>query len=193
LKLAARRRFGPRDSGASNAILDAAESVLRNQGYGKVTSRRIAEEAGIRQGLVYYYFKTMDDLLLATFKRRTKQGLEMLEKELQADNSAQAVWHYLTHKVDARLAFEFVALANHHDGIRDEVNRYLEASRKMQAAAIKASADDKDLDLAPATPTAIAFMMYSATLILTRESETGMTAGHDEVRASFEWLLDKFK
>jgi len=191
--LASRRRFGPRDSDTSNAILQATESVLRKEGYGNVTSRRVAEEAGIRQGLVYYYFKTMDDLLLATFKRRTQQGLDLLKRELDTDNPTLAVWNYLTHKVDARLAFEFVALANHHDGIRAEVNRYLGEAREMQAAAISKDAKARGIDLAPTTPTALAFMMYSATLVLTRESATGMTIGHEDVKASFEWLLDKFR
>jgi len=191
--LVSRRRFGPRDSDTSKAILDATERVLRQEGYGAVSSRRVAEEANIKQGLVYYYFKTMDDLLLATFKRRTAEGLELLRKELQSERPAQAVWNYLTHKVDARLAFEFVALANHHEGIRDEVNRYLLASRELQAAAISKEAREKDIDLGPTTPTAIAFLMYSATLVLTREAATGMTLGHDEVKASFDWLLEKFQ
>ena len=50
------RRMGPSDSETSNALLDATERVLRNDGYGAVSSRRVAEEAGLKQQLVYYYF-----------------------------------------------------------------------------------------------------------------------------------------
>ena len=191
--MASQRRFGPRDSDTSNAILDATERVLRKDGYGAVSSRRVAEEAGIRQGLVYYYFKTMDDLLLATFQRRTERGLEMLQSELGENPTARAVWNYLSNKVDSRLAFEFVALSNHHAGIREEVNRYLAASRRMQSEAIGADAAAKGVDLGPATPAALAFLMYCATLVLARETETGLDAGHDDVQAAFAWLLDRFE
>jgi AcrR family transcriptional regulator len=192
LIVATQRRLGPRNSETSNAILDATEQVLRQEGYGAVSSRRVAEVAGIRQGLVYYYFQTMDDLLLETFKRRTAQGLARYEQEVLADRPVLAIWKDLSETVDGRLAFEFVALANHHEGIRDEVNRFLVSARRLQADTISREAAARGIDLAPATPTALAFLMYCATLILAREAATGVTEGHDEVRALFGTLLQKF-
>ncbi len=190
--MASQRRLGPRNSETSNAILDATEQVLRQEGYGAVSSRRVAEVAGIRQGLVYYYFQTMDDLMLATFKRRTAHGLARYEQEALSERPVQAIWKDLSETVDGRLAFEFVALANHHEGIREEVNRFLVSARKLQADAISREAAARGIDLAPATPTALAFLMYCATFILAREAATGVTEGHDEVRALFGTLLEKF-
>jgi AcrR family transcriptional regulator len=118
--LASSRRFGPRDSETSLAILDATEQVMRAEGYGAITSRRVAEEAGIRQGLVYYYYETMDEVLLACFQRRTAQALARYESEVRSERPVHAIWEDLTNTIDARLVFEFVALANHHDGIRAE-------------------------------------------------------------------------
>ncbi|MDE2410147.1 MAG: TetR/AcrR family transcriptional regulator [Sphingomonadales bacterium] len=176
----------------SNAILDATEQVMREEGYGAVSSRRVAEVAGIRQGLVYYYFETMDDLLLAAFKRRTASGLARYEQQVSSERPLLALWKDLTENVDGRLVFEFVALANHHDGIREEVNRFLGAARRLQADAIARDAANHGLDIAPATPTALAFILYSATLMMAREQATGLTEGHDEVRALFSVLMDKF-
>lgn len=190
--MASQRRLGPRNSETSNLILDATEQVLRQEGYGAVSSRRVAEAAGIRQGLVYYYFETMDELLLATFKRRTAQGLARYEAEALSDRPVQAIWQDLSERVDGRLSFEFVALANHHEGIREEVNRFLVAARKLQAQAIARDAAARGVELAPATPAALAFIMYSANLILAREAATGVTEGHDEVRALFATMLEKF-
>lgn len=191
--MASSRRFGPRDSETSKAILDATERVMRSEGYGAISSRRVAEEAGIRQGLVYYYFKTMDDVLLECFKRRTAQALERYESEVRAERPVHAIWDDLSNKVDARLVFEFVALANHHDGIREEVNSFLVKVRKLEAETIRKEAERKGVDLAPATPGALAFLMYSATLVLASEASTGVTEGHDDVRALFEWLLARFE
>ena len=50
--MATARRMGPSTSATSNALLDAAERVLRNEGYGAASSRRIAGEAGVKQQLV---------------------------------------------------------------------------------------------------------------------------------------------
>lgn len=190
--MATKRRLGPRNSEVSNAILDATEKVMREEGYAAVSSRRVAEVAGIRQGLVYYYYATMDDLLLETFKRRTASGLARYAAEMSSPQPVLAIWKDLSETVDGRLAFEFVALANHHEGVREEVNRFLGQARQLQAKAIAGDAAARGVELAPATPTALAFLMYSATLVMAREAATGLTDGHDEVRDLFTLLLDRF-
>ncbi|HUK68258.1 MAG TPA: helix-turn-helix domain-containing protein [Streptosporangiaceae bacterium] len=49
---------------AEDALLDAAERLLAAVGYAGVTTRRLAEEAGINHGLVHYYFGSNEKLLL---------------------------------------------------------------------------------------------------------------------------------
>ena len=189
--MAAARRFGPRDSATSTAILDATERVLRTKGYAAATSRNVAEEAGIRQGLVYYYFQTMDDLLLATFKRRTAQGLERLAEQVASERSVHAIWQDLSQKVDAKVVFEFVALSNHHEGIRDEARHFLRESRRLQTAAIQSASDAKGVELEPANASALAFILYAGTLILARESSIGVTEAHADVNALFQKIVDR--
>ena len=46
-------------------ILQAAFAVLSRQGYENTSIKEIAEEAGVAQGLVHYYFKTKQGLVLA--------------------------------------------------------------------------------------------------------------------------------
>jgi AcrR family transcriptional regulator len=181
--------MGPQDSATSNALLDATESVLRNDGYGAATSRRIAAEAGVKQQLVYYYFRTMDELLLATFKRRTERALARLEADVAAELPIQALWENLTSTVDGKLVFEFVALANHHEGIRAEVARFMAESRRMEAGAIARQFTERGIERGPVTPSAAAFVMYAVSLVLRREAATGITEGHDEVLALMDWAL----
>jgi AcrR family transcriptional regulator len=183
--------MGPQDSATSNALLDATERVLRNEGYGAATSRRIAAEAGMKQQLVYYYFRTMDELLLQTFKRRTELALARLEEDVAADLPIQAIWKNLTATVDGKLVFEFVALANHHEGIRQEVSRYMTESRRMEADAIARQFKDRRVDAGPLTPSAAAFIMYCVSLVLRREAATGITEGHDDVLAFMDWALGR--
>ncbi|MCA9771037.1 MAG: TetR/AcrR family transcriptional regulator [Myxococcales bacterium] len=50
------------ESGTKEHILTVAERVFGDLGYAKATTRRIAQEAGIAPGLLFYYFKTKHDL-----------------------------------------------------------------------------------------------------------------------------------
>jgi len=180
--------MGPRESASSNALLDAVERVLRNEGYAAATSRRVAEEAGLKQQLVYYYFRTMDELLLACFRRRTARALARLEQDVASEHPIQAIWNTLSNASDGKLSFEFMALANHHDGIREEVARFVAESRRMEAKAFALRGDATG----PVSPVAAAFLLSSVTLMLGREAATGIDEGHHEVRKLIDWALARF-
>jgi AcrR family transcriptional regulator len=190
--MASQRRMGPSDSATSSALLDATERVLRNEGYGAVSSRRVAEEAGLKQQLVYYYFRTMDDLLLATFRRRTERALAKLEADSASVNPIKAMWETLSNSSDGKLSFEFMALANHHEGIRAEVARFVTQSRRIEAEVLdRLSAEARD-KLGPVTPAAAAFLLSSVSLMLGREAATGIEEGHADVRALIAAMLARF-
>jgi AcrR family transcriptional regulator len=54
-------------------ILQAAYSVLSKQGYENTSIKDIAEEAGVAQGLVHYYFKSKQQLVLAVLAEVCKE------------------------------------------------------------------------------------------------------------------------
>jgi AcrR family transcriptional regulator len=58
-------------STAEEALLDAAERLLVEVGSAGVTTRRLAEEAGVNHGLVHYYFGSIENLLVRTLERFT--------------------------------------------------------------------------------------------------------------------------
>jgi len=64
---------------ATVALLDAAEQLLYEVGYAGVTTRAVAEAAGLNHGLVHYYFGSMDELLTQTLARFAEQLAEALE------------------------------------------------------------------------------------------------------------------
>jgi AcrR family transcriptional regulator len=51
--------------GTRNQILRAAFDTLEDKGFAAATSRAVAERGGFNQALVFYYFGSMDALLLA--------------------------------------------------------------------------------------------------------------------------------
>ena len=56
------------------ALLDAAERLMVEKGYGAVTSRKVADEAGLKPQLVHYY-RTMDELFLEMFRAPRRRGV----------------------------------------------------------------------------------------------------------------------
>jgi TetR/AcrR family transcriptional regulator len=65
---------------ATVALLEAAERLLFESGYAAVTTRRVAEEAGVKHGLVHYYFGSMEELLTQTLERLANRLAEPLEE-----------------------------------------------------------------------------------------------------------------
>jgi len=185
------RRMGPATSETRMAMLDATERVLRMEGYAAVSSRRIAEEAGLKQQLVYYYFHTMDELLLATFRRRTERALVRLKATLDSEHPLRALWEMHSEMSAAGLSAEFMALANHHEGIRAEVARYMEEARALEAEALSRVLPASEMNASHLTPTALSLAISSITQTLTREHETGINSGHDDMRAFIRWCLDR--
>jgi TetR/AcrR family transcriptional regulator len=61
------------------ALMDAAEQLLYEVGYAGVTTRAVAEAAGVNHGLVHYYFGSMDELLTQTLERFVDQLADALD------------------------------------------------------------------------------------------------------------------
>ena len=60
-------------SAAEGALLDAAERLLVDVGYAGITTRRLADEAGVNHGLVHYYFGSNENLLVRALERFTER------------------------------------------------------------------------------------------------------------------------
>ena len=63
----------PRPSPTAEAFLDAAERLLVEVGHAGISTRRLAAEAGANQGLVHYYFGSMDELFVQVLERFTER------------------------------------------------------------------------------------------------------------------------
>jgi AcrR family transcriptional regulator len=69
---------------AEEALLDAAERLLVDVGHAGITTRRLADEAGVNNGLVHYYFGSIENLLVRTLERFTDR-LIARQRTLYAD------------------------------------------------------------------------------------------------------------
>ena len=182
------RRMGVPGSDNWHAMLDGAEAVLREEGHAALTSRRIAERIGVKQRLVYYYFATMDELVIDLFHRLSLRELERLRKAAASDLPLRKIWDVCINTTDARLISQFMALANRMEGLGKEVIHFIEESRAIQVEAI-AEALKKTQYGIKLEPSAIAIIATSVALTLTREQQLGTESGHRAVIEVFENFL----
>lgn len=182
------RRMGPAGSEGWHLILDGTEEVLREDGYGALTSRSVAERIGVKPRLIYYYFETMDDLIVQTFRRLAARDLERLTEALKDKKSLRDIWENCVDIADTRLTSEFVALANRSEGLRAEVVAYTEKTRQMLSDALLKSFRQSDPG-AVAPPAAAVFFATSAAIALHREAALGIQTGHAETLAVIEAFI----
>ncbi|MGD0747896.1 MAG: helix-turn-helix domain-containing protein [Acidimicrobiales bacterium] len=184
------RRIGAETSKTRAELLDAAERVMLSEGYAAVTSRRVAAEAGLKPQLVHYYFRTMDDLFLALYRRRADQGLERGRQALLADQPLWALWELSREARGTSLTMEFVALGNHRKAIRAEIMSSAERFRADQLTAVRSVFERYDVDTNRYPPMVCTVLMTAISQFLVIEQEMlGMSTGHAEVVAFVEEFL----
>ena len=162
---------------------------MLEEGYAAVSSRRVAAAAGLKPQLVHYYFRTMDDLFLAVFRRRAEEGAERQARALASDHPLRALWEYSIDPRGTALTMEFVALANHRKVIRAEIARYAEQFRTQQIEALTTVLGGDGVDLGSLPPVVLSVLLTSLSRVLVMERVLGMSVGHaDTVELVERWL-----
>lgn len=162
-------------------ILDAAERLMLEEGWAAVTSRRVAEEAGLGSQLVHYHFGSMDDLLRAVFQRQAAHGSAAHAAALESPQPLWALWRMILDAPFSRWAMEVMALANHRPQLATELRHYAEKFRSEQAAAFAKAWGHHGIDENRMPPMAAAFLMTVIPSILFMENQLNITTGHTEV------------
>jgi AcrR family transcriptional regulator len=181
--------MGPESSATRLALMDAVEAVMREDGYAALSARSVARRAGLKYQIVFYYFSTMDDLLLTTYRRRTQQVLERIEEALQSDQPLHAFWAAWSDPHDAALTLEYMAMANHNEAIRAETIAFGERVRRVELGRISERLREASPDPEAFQPFAITRAIASIGAILGFETALGISGGHRETQALVEWCL----
>lgn len=87
----------PRRPGATarEQILDAAAELFTNHGYANTSTRRIADEVGVRQASLYHHFATKDDILDALLAGTVDKALQLGAQLLDSPGSTAQHLHTL--------------------------------------------------------------------------------------------------
>jgi len=187
------RRIGAPDAKNRAVLLDAAEQLMLEEGYAAVTSRRLASKAGLKSQLVHYYFRTMDELFLAVFRRQAEEGLRAQARALESPQPLWALWRFGTDLGFTRTTMEFMALANHRKEMRAEIAYYAERFRDEQRKAVSAALAHYGVDTQDVPPVVWTVLMTSVSRVLVLEQALGMSAGHAETVALVERYLRRLE
>lgn len=184
--------MGPENSATSTALMDAVEAVMRENGYAALSARSIAARAGLKYQIVFYYFGTIEDLLLATYRRRTHTVLERTEQALRSDQPLHALWQASCDPSDAALSLEYMAMSNHNQVIRAETIAFGERLRGIVRDHVE-RLEWANGGNAAIQPFAVSMAISSLGGLLGFEAALGISGGHAETTALVEWCLSQFE
>ena len=131
-------------------------------GYAAVTTRRVSNLAGVNNGLVHYYFGTMDDLFIELFRRRSERSLERLRRVLDDPQPLWALWEQSHDLSNNAIVMEFIALANHRKAIKKEISVYSRKHRDLQLERLSGVLERYGVD-AERWPTASLLLLMTGT------------------------------
>jgi AcrR family transcriptional regulator len=175
-------------SAAEEALLDAAERLLVDVGYARITTRRLAEEAGVNNGLVHYYFGSNENLLVRALERFTERLIERQRELYASDLPFVEKWRTaMRYLVSEDVTYEKVwlelqALAWNDAGIRERLARVNAEWREVLTEAFREP--HRELGI-PMPLDALVSLVITFNVGVIVERLGGITAGHAEL---LDWI-----
>ena len=141
---------------------------------------------------MHYYYKTIDDLLIAVYRRSAERSLHRHVEAMSRADPLLALWEVNAEPDRTSLAMEFMAMANHRKFIREEIARYAEQIRAIQVVALNRYFRERGLTPAPVAELPMTVILAAIARLLLMESGVGISLGHDETRKAIEDFLKGF-
>ena len=183
------RRLGMENAKSRAQLVEAADSILIEEGAHAISARRVADRAGLKPQLVHYYFKTMDDLLIAVFRRAQEDYLQRHEQALEGNQPLDAIWKINSESKGTRRMMEFIALASRREAVRSVILESAAHFRKLQIAAIERVLTERGIDRTAFPPAGVALLMATVSRGMVMEETLGLSLGHPELRSIVRRLL----
>jgi AcrR family transcriptional regulator len=173
---------------AETALLDAAERLLVEVGHAGITTRKLAETAGVNHGLVHYYFGSNENLLVRALERFTER-LVARQRELYATDQPfvekwRTAMHYLVSEdvTYEKVWLELQALAWNDPRLRERLARVNEEWRAVLTEAF----EEPHRELGIAMPLeALVSLVITFNLGIIVERLGGIDRGHAEL---LDWI-----
>jgi AcrR family transcriptional regulator len=181
-------------SAAEEALLDAAERLLVEVGHAGITTRRLAEEAGVNHGLVHYYFGSIENLLVRVLERFTAELTARQRAMYGSDMPFIEKWRTAMRYLVAddvayeKIWLELQALAWNHPELRERVAGVNEEWRAVLTEAFAEPHERYGIEM-PLDALVSLVMTFNEGVIVERLS--GVSTGHQELLAWIDGWLER--
>lgn len=175
-------------SAAEAALLDAAERLLVDVGYSGITTRRLAEEAGINHGLVHYYFGSIENVLVRTLERFTERLIERQRDMYAAEEPFIEKWRTAMHflmEEDVRYEkvwLELQALSWNRPEMRERLSGVDAEWRSVLTEAFAQPHRELGIEM---PLDALVSLVVTFNIGIMVERLSGITTGHDKL---LDWI-----
>ncbi|MDQ3067009.1 MAG: TetR/AcrR family transcriptional regulator [Actinomycetota bacterium] len=157
-------------------------------GHAGITTRKLAETAGVNHGLVHYYFGSVENLLVRALERFTERMLERQRALYASDEPFVEKWRTAMRFLVAedvtyeKVWLELQALAWNDEGLRGRLARVNADWRAVLTAAF--AKPHRELEL-PIPLDALVSLVVTFNLGIIVERLGGIDAGHAEL---LDWI-----
>ena len=180
--------------GTEQALLDAAERLLVEVGAAGITTRRVAEEAGLNHGLVHYYFGSVEQLLVRVLERFTDRLVERQQQMYAADVPFLEKWRTAMSYLEEdrpyqKIWFELQALAWNRADLGERLAHVHAEWREVLVEAFAPVREELGLEI-PLEALVTLVYAFNEGIMLDRMS--GIDQGHRELLDSIDaWLEER--
>jgi AcrR family transcriptional regulator len=175
-------------SAAEGALLDAAERLLVEVGSAGITTRKLAAEAGVNNGLVHYYFGSVESLLVRVLERFTER-LIVRQRAMYADPDVPFAekWRTAMRYLDAdrvyqKVWYELQALSWNRPELQEQVGRVHD---EWRAVLTEALAEPREQYGVPISLDALVTLVATFNEGIILERLSGVENGHREL---LDWI-----
>jgi AcrR family transcriptional regulator len=180
----------------SELLLDATERLLVREGITALSTRRVAEEAGINHGLVHYSFASMGELALRTAQRATSRLIIRQREMYEGPGTFLDKWRtamgFLDEDIKAgypKLMFELSALAWNDPLLAAAIADMDAQWRAVLTDAVTAALEEYGLDPKDYPVEPLVTLIATFNLGIESERLLGVSTGHDALLAWIDqWL-----
>jgi AcrR family transcriptional regulator len=170
-------------------LLDAAERLLVEVGAAGITTRKVAEEAGVNHGLVHYYFGSVEHLLVRVLERFTERLVERQRQMYAADVPFIEKWRTAMSYLDEdrpyqKIWFELQAVAWNRPELRERLAQVHAEWQRVLTDAFEKERERLGIEM---PLEALVTLVYTFNEGIMLERMSGIEDGH---RALLRWIED---